>query len=120
VLSKRGLVEVGPPPAGAKGKTARLTDHGTAALDEYEQRVVRVEKAWTKQLGPRVVDDARAALSTLFARPTGLADTVTPHDGGWRTHKVYAERTAAFIADPAGALPRHPMVSHRGAYPDGA
>jgi hypothetical protein len=28
--------------------------------------------------------------------------------------------TRAVLADPAAALPHHPVVTHRGGYPDGA
>jgi DNA-binding MarR family transcriptional regulator len=120
VLSKRGLVMVEPTAKDGKGKSARLTEPGVAAVDEYKQGVTELERSWTRKLGAGVVDDVRTSLSAIVAHPTGLAETVTPHEGGWRTHKVYAERTAAFIAKPAEALPWHPMVSHRGGYPDGA
>lgn len=119
VLSKRGLVAV-EPTSGSRGKMARLTEQGEAAREQYGRSVEALEKSWTQQLGAGVVDGLRNALNALFAHPTGLAETLTPHEGGWRTHKVYAERTAAFVADPGDALPRHPMVSHRGGYPDGS
>ena len=43
-----------------------------------------------------------------------------PHPDGWRANPPYARLTQAMIADPAGALPHYPMVSHRGGYPDGS
>jgi methyltransferase (TIGR00027 family) len=53
------------------------------------------------------------------ARPLISAGLV-PHPDGWRANPPYARLTQAMIADPAGALPHYPMVSHRGGYPDGS
>jgi DNA-binding MarR family transcriptional regulator len=45
---------------------------------------------------------------------------LVPGPDGWRANPPYARLTQAMIADPAGALPHYPMVSHRGGYPDGS
>ncbi len=49
-----------------------------------------------------------------------LALGLQPYPDGWRSRPPYLAQTKAFLADPAGALPRHPMVLHRGGYPDGS
>ena len=65
------------------------------------------------------------ALRALHARPGGrdeplISAGLVPPPNGWREHPPYLRLTQAMIADPAGALPRYPMVSHRGGYPDGS
>jgi hypothetical protein len=54
------------------------------------------------------------------ADQAGPSAGLVPHPGGWRAGPPYARLTQAMIADPAGALPHYPMVSHRGGYPDGS
>jgi len=49
-----------------------------------------------------------------------LSGGLTPYPDGWRASKPYAHRTQALIADPRRALPHHPMVLHRGGWPDGS
>jgi hypothetical protein len=49
-----------------------------------------------------------------------LADGLAPPDGGWRSRSPYRSQTRAVLTDPVEALPRFPMVSHRGGYPDGS
>jgi DNA-binding MarR family transcriptional regulator len=38
----------------------------------------------------------------------------------WRAAKPYLRQTTAVLRDPHGALPRYPMVLHRGGWPDGS
>lgn len=77
---------------GGRKKRLRLTDAGRAAKAAYEQAV-------------RAVDDGplRAALEPIDVSPAPR------YERGWRAH-VKAPDT----------LPHHPVVLHRGGYPDGA
>ena len=50
----------------------------------------------------------------------GAAEAVRPPADGWRAHPPYRGLTAAFLADPLGALPHYPLVTHRGGFPDGS
>ena len=80
--------------------------------------------------GDDVIDGLAGALRALYAepgsgpggRPGGplISAGLVPHPDGWRASPPYARLTQAMIADPAGALPHYPMVSHRGGYPDGS
>lgn len=94
-------------------KVARLTASGKAAQRDYQDRVGMVESAWTGRFGPATVAQLRLALEplvgdTVLAR-SPLAAAIEPPAGGWR----------AAVARPE-VLPHHPVVSHRGGYPDGS
>ena len=49
------------------------------------------------------------------------ASALQPYPAGGRAARnPYRARTQAMLADPVSALPRYPMVLHRGGYPDGS
>jgi len=49
-----------------------------------------------------------------------LALGLEPYPDGWRAERTpYRAQTEAMLADPVSALPRYPMVLHRGGWPDG-
>jgi hypothetical protein len=95
------------------GNVARLTASGLAAQQHYHERVQAIEKRWHDGFGSGVVTDLRHALETLIGDPvlarSPLAAAIEPPDSGWR----------AKVARPE-VLPHHPVVSHRGRYPDGS
>lgn len=62
----------------------------------------------------------RAALEAVVSRREALAEGLVPPPGTWRGDKPYLAQTQRVLADPAGALPWHPMVLHRGGWPDGS
>ena len=119
-LSKRGFVA-------ADGKGARqvvgLTPEGVAARTAHDERAALVARRW-RDLHGTSVDDLRAALASLYEDDGGgnplLGAGLVPHERGWRAGKAYRAQTETMIADPSVGLPRHPLLTHRGAWPDGA
>jgi hypothetical protein len=61
----------------------------------------------------------RAALNTVL-ESSAFADGMVPPPTGWRSRAPYLAQTERLLADPRGALPPHPLVLHRGGYPDGS
>jgi hypothetical protein len=88
-------------------RTVRLTPKGLDALDDY-----RYWAAQAKDTG------LRTALDTLVAQVGALSAGLVPPEGCWRGEKPYLAQTKRLAADPTGALPWHPMVLHRGGWPD--
>lgn len=103
-LSRRGLAAVSP------GRTISLTDSGVQALEDYRRRTQGADR------GERV----RQALAAVLAEPGALSAALDPPAGVWRSEPAYRAQTARRVADPAGTLPWHPMVLHRGGWPDGS
>jgi hypothetical protein len=86
----------------------RLTARGNAALAAHEARS-----------GPDPDDGGlRTALIDVLSQTTALSSGLVPPPGCWRGESPYLARTERFIADPLGTLPHHPMILHRGAWPD--
>jgi hypothetical protein len=102
-LRRRGLATIGP------GRSVRLTANGTDAFDAYRDGV-----------GQRDDLALRDALEALLHDTAALSAGLRPPEGCWRNDRPYSAQTARFIADPTGALPWHPMVLHRGGWPDGS
>jgi DNA-binding MarR family transcriptional regulator len=97
----------------ARARVARLTETGRAAEGEYYERLETVENTWRSRFGSAAVTDLRQALETLVGSPvlvnSPLAAAIEPRSTGWR----------AKMRVP-GTLPHHPVISHRGGYPDGS
>jgi hypothetical protein len=95
-----------------RAKTARLTPAGQAAKQQSSERVEAVEREWRSRFGS-VTGELRSALEVLVGDPvlarSPLSPAIQPPPTGWR----------AKIAAPE-VLPHHPVVSHRGGYPDGS
>jgi hypothetical protein len=85
----------------------RLTSVGRQALDGYWRSASR---ARNKEL--------RAALETVVVQRSALAAGLVPPPGCWRGQKAYLGQTQRLLANPTAALPWHPLVLHRGAWPD--
>jgi DNA-binding MarR family transcriptional regulator len=99
-LEEHRYLTVGPDPAGGRFKVARLTARGADARDAY--------RAWAAADGGLAGAAAlRDALAPLDAG-TLLAGTA-PYPDGWR----------ADLPRPA-TLPRYPVISPRGGFPDGS
>jgi DNA-binding MarR family transcriptional regulator len=111
-LQKHDHVVVEPNPAG-RGKLARLTRKGLAAQAAYGQLLGVIEKRWGARFGQDEIANLRRSLGRLVGEPTAqrspLLAGLEPHPEGWR----------ASVPRP-DALPHHPMVLHRGGYPDGS
>jgi hypothetical protein len=87
-------------------KAVALTTNGHAAAATTFAAVAEVEDRWgavelREVLEPLVSD------GTLAGSPLRLA--VDPPKGTWRANRP-----------PPATLPHHPVVSHRGGYPDGS
>jgi DNA-binding MarR family transcriptional regulator len=119
-LKKNGFVTVGTD----KAKLVLLTTKGKKALEEYRENLKRIEKEWEKAFAIKTMRTLRDSLEALDnATKDGksrLAQGIEPPAGSWRTVKPYAELTEAFMREPRSALPHHPMVLHRGGFPDGS
>jgi hypothetical protein len=102
-LERTDLAEFGPQ------RSVTLTAVGRSALDDYRARAT-------------ARDDLalRAALEAVLSQREALAAGLVPPPGCWRGEKPYLAQTRRVLADPAAALPWHPMVLHRGGWPDGS
>jgi hypothetical protein len=109
-LERRGDVALS---LSGKQRRATLTQQGRLQKEAYRARLAVVEADWRMRFGEKHLDSLRAALEVLVA-PTGegtplLLAGLEPPPGGWRA-KVRRPET----------LPHHPLVLHRGGFPDGA
>lgn len=124
VLEKSGYAEVRSDLAVKGKKRVCLTDAGIDAQSTYRILTTAIEDEWRDSIGDQQVDDLREAIDVMVKMRDEdgprLSRGVRPHDGGWRSAKRYVAQTNAFIADPLQALPHHPVVSHRGGFPDGS
>ena len=123
-LERQGYVVNEPDPAGGRGRHVRLTPRGEQAQDALPPAGGPDRRRLAGAIRGR--RDRRADRGVAGpVRPAGRAAPLigaglAPYPDGWRAHPPYQRLTEAMIADPAGALPRYPMVTHRGGYPDGS
>ena len=89
----------------SNSKEVALTKAGRQAATEADASVAAVEAGWPGQL--------RAFLEPLVGDGTvegsALAEAIRPPEGTWRSRRP----------QPL-TLPHHPVISHRGGYPDGS
>ncbi|MGH9105098.1 MAG: hypothetical protein ACRDZX_04535 [Acidimicrobiales bacterium] len=102
-LQRRHLTTTDP------GRTVRLNSKGQDLFQTYRKRAWQSEDA-----------GLRAVLSRLLEQTEALSAGLTPPEGGWRARPPYLAQTHRLLANPTGALPWHPMVLHRGGWPDGS
>ncbi len=88
-------------------RTIRLTVGGLARLDRYRHLVLEADNPPLRQVLGRILGNSKS-----------LAEGLTPPDGGWRSQKPHLTRTNRMLSDPTGSLPWHPLVLHRGGWPD--
>lgn len=100
-LQRSGLAAV------AADHAVTLTTAGLAALDDYRTLSVRPED-----------QGLRDALGAVVTQHDALSASLAPAPGGWRGERPYLAQTQRLVSDPVGALPWHPMILHRGAWPD--
>jgi len=124
VLTRRSCAVTGPDPAASRGKVVRLTPGGLAAQQDYTRLLDAVERRWRTRYGPGEIGTLRRSLQSVTGQRDGgqprLAQGLRPCPGGWRAAKPYLPQTTARLQDPYHALPRYPMVLHRGGWPDGS
>jgi DNA-binding MarR family transcriptional regulator len=96
-----------------RGKVVRLTPKGEKAQQKYRRLLRATEETWRTRFGAVAIGDLRAALENVVGDGTfetsPLAPGLVPHPDNWR----------AGVRRP-DILPHHPMVLHRGGYPDGS
>jgi DNA-binding MarR family transcriptional regulator len=123
-LERSGYAMTEPDSTASRGKIIRLTAKGLEAQQAYLQRLELVETHWRERFGKEEIAKLRESLDSLIHKRDGeqalLAQGLMPYPNGWRARKPYLTQTLAFVTNPAGALPHHPMVLHRGGYPDGS
>jgi hypothetical protein len=105
--------------APASKRTIRLTRAGETLRADQRRLHGRIGTRWRARFVADVVEPIRAALERILDHPA-LSAGLTPYADGWRASTPYAAQTAAVLADPRGRLPHHPMVLHRGGWPDGS
>ena len=124
VLTRRSCAVTGPDPAASRGKVVRLTPGGLAAQQDYTRLLDAVERRWRARYGPGEIGALRRSLQSVTGqRDEGqprLGQGLRPYPGGWRAAKPYLQQTTARLQNPHHALPRYPMVLHRGGWPDGS
>jgi DNA-binding MarR family transcriptional regulator len=123
-LERHGYVEIGPDPAAARGQVITLTDRGRAARQAHGELCRSVEDGWRERFGAAGIGRLRDCLNQVAGHRTGDQPTVglglRPYPDGWRARGRYRAQSEAVLADPWAALPRQPMVLHRGGFPDGS
>jgi hypothetical protein len=94
-------------------KFLRLTAEGRREQNKYRERLALIEAHWRARFGKGKIGSLRELLERLVGEPTAqrspLFQGLEPYPEGWR----------AAVPKPA-TLPHHPMVLHRGGYPDGS
>jgi hypothetical protein len=101
-LERAGLAELVPIPGAKRGKALALTERGAKAKAASARKLARLEATWDERHGP-VLARVREALEPLNV-------TFPEHPpGSWRAK-----------AKELARLPRFPLVTHRGGFPDGA
>jgi len=113
-LERHGCAVTEPDPAASRGKVLRLTDKGLRAQLKYRRLLGATEATWGLTHGADAVGDLRAALQRVVGdgnlAESALALGLEPYPDNWR----------AGVRQRADTLPHHPMVLHRGGYPDGS
>jgi hypothetical protein len=88
-------------------RVVQLTVAGRANLEDYRHRAGELRN-----------DELLGAVRTVLEQRDAFSEGLIPPDGCWRGEKPYLSQTRRLIADPTGSLPWHPMVLHRGGWPD--
>ena len=112
LLAKAGLVELVTAP-GARERMIRLTEAGESAQTRTRARIARIAARWGDRFGAARVAELNGALAPVVGDGTAAGSPLfaglDPPPGGWRSE----------LRRPL-TLPRFPMVSHRGGFPDGS
>jgi DNA-binding MarR family transcriptional regulator len=123
-LARAKLAAVASDPSAPRGKTVSLTTKGLAAKRASGRLAVEIEERWRQRFGTAAIDELRAVLHGILDARSGdaplLAQGLVPRPGGWRARRPYLTQTQAVLRNPRAALPHHPMVLHRGGFPDGS
>lgn len=113
-LHSHRLVDVG----AGRLRLIEPTAAGQQARAGYLRGCDRLEAA-AAQRWPGSIAEIRGLLTEIVASPR-LAEGLVPPVAGWRSQLPYRRQTEAWLANPGGALPHFPVVTHRGGWPDGS
>ncbi len=102
-LERKGLGQIQP------RRSITLTAAGQNAARDYRERAAQLRNS-----------ALRASLNGILSQREALAAGLVPADGGRRASMPWLAQTQRILADPIGGLPWHPMVLHRGGWPDGS
>jgi DNA-binding MarR family transcriptional regulator len=112
-LQTHGYARIATDPLDGRSKTLALTERGREAHDACLERLDVVEREWSARFGSGDVERLGRALTVLVGDPgesiSPLYAGLEPPAGAWR----------ASVPRPR-ELPHHPMVLHRGGFPDGS
>jgi hypothetical protein len=103
-LMRTRLAEPGP-----TKRSVSLTPAGLDALERCQTVAARQKNG-----------DCQEALIGVLSQRESLVEGLVPPEGCWRGERPYLAQTQRVLADPLASLPRHPMVLHRGGWPDGS
>ena len=92
----------------APERNLNLTPGGLEAWDGYRHRSAQADAV-----------GLRTVLKNILTQTSALSTGLTPLPGCWRAQNPYLAQTRRLLGDPVTALPWHPMVLHRGGWPDG-
>jgi hypothetical protein len=102
----------------------RLSPGGDAARGIWAKACRTVAERWLDRFGHAEVGCLCDCQQAVAAHGSGNQLTIglglRPYPDGWRARGRYRARSDAMSADPWAALPRQPMVLHRGGYRDGS
>jgi hypothetical protein len=105
-LARIGCAAIEPASSGGRGKAIRLTEKGLQAKANYRRQLAATDRAMSERFGADIIDPVRAALESIVGGP--ILQHLQAYPDGWRA------------ARPVELLPHHPLVLHRGGYPDGS
>lgn len=112
-LRKRRLAVVKRDSRGHRRPVARLTAAGERAQKACPKLLRAVEERWRRGFGGNNIASLRKVLESLAGDGTAAASPL------FRGLQPYADGWRASLAKPR-ILPHHPMVLHRGGFPDGS
>ena len=112
-LKERKYVTFAADPNVGRTKLVRITAKGREAQVAYVQRLGAIEEQWHARFGEDTIRGLRNSLQPLVgetdANQSPLFRGIEPDPEGWRAN----------VQRP-NTLPHHPMVLHRGGFPDGS
>lgn len=98
-------------PASGRGKQVRLTDAGAAMRDGFTSSLQQIEREWEARCS--------APLANLRSELEAFVGDGLPSAPLFKGLEAYPDGWRAQLG-PIRTLPHHPVVSHRGGYPDGS
>jgi DNA-binding MarR family transcriptional regulator len=110
-LERAGLAEVAPIEGAKRGKSVAPTARGRKAKGAAAAKLAALEATWDERHGATVarVREALAPVAAGGGPDSPLVTGAVHPPGSWRAE-----------AKPLARLPRFPLVTHRGGFPDGA